>query len=483
VSDSIIDPSPRPLATWIPQVVDEIRRRTNGGDSVPGSFDCSAPLHVQVIDISEPRAQLIVLIRGNGVTEGTVDIFGPATAPHVVTLLERALANPVWDLPAYPIPGNVQRGVTGGLTRRDAMLPLFAGMVGAIRATTIVPFERPRLVERITILDSLGVNLVIGGVNDVPPQEFVNNLLSESVRRAERAEPEDRVGGTAGTGANSTKVYLTSFEPDTWVGRIPERRTLLDFVNGVVIDSVSSPALDVEGGGRRVVMFRNGLIAATATDSVEATIFFNDLFAILSLEGHQANPVNADGVATASIEPNGSLGSFEGIPRVTGLLSRTAVFSGDRDAKSIGADRVRRIVPPACEASLNPGLSTKLRLWAEASQHLREGEFPQALVLGWVVIEREISDLWNSYVTSVAGISQTRIDTLTEGSEWTASRKIEILQHRGDLSLVDFERITRVRKLRNKFAHSGVRPTEADAREAVTISEEIVRNHSRAFEL
>ena len=128
-----------------------------------------------------------------------------------------------------------------------------------------------------------------------------------------------------------------------------------------------------------------------------------------------------------------------------------------------------RTMPPATLGEVRPlewssrlatASPTLPRLLIAAYSSLHRHEQPEAVLMGWIVIEQLVDELWRSHVRSLEpGVRRER---LLDGSTYTAAVRIEGLQTAGLLEPDLCLELHAARKLRNELAHRA-QVADADA--------------------
>lgn len=141
----------------------------------------------------------------------------------------------------------------------------------------------------------------------------------------------------------------------------------------------------------------------------------------------------------------------------------------ERELIDDAIDRLRRLLNrPEAEHLL-----ALVDLYVRAAAAFTDHDYSAALVGAWTIAETLIQTKWERYLND-RGISGQRKRRLTDSQDVTASLIIEMLSL-GDVLPVDlYERMSLVRKSRNKWVHE-LRPvTGLTAAEAITTVEHLL---------
>jgi hypothetical protein len=124
-----------------------------------------------------------------------------------------------------------------------------------------------------------------------------------------------------------------------------------------------------------------------------------------------------------------------------------------------------------------------LDLYLRITEHYQTFQHSLCLTLGWTLVEAILDDVWKRYIEQnrqkeVDGvmmpfINQNRKERLTS-NDYSASMITETLSLLGVIPFDLYELLTKVRRARNGWMHSLVRPSEEDAREAVLLAKRMI---------
>ena len=121
------------------------------------------------------------------------------------------------------------------------------------------------------------------------------------------------------------------------------------------------------------------------------------------------------------------------------------------------------------EALVNTGkllehekLAEDMRLLNEGLTHFENSEFAPAFIMGWSVIERHYSDLWNKLLFQ-KNIDHERLSKLTNSSQWTIDYVLESLSLQDKIDENSYDLLMDLKRKRNKFYHNGKQIMRDDA--------------------
>jgi hypothetical protein len=211
--------------------------------------------------------------------------------------------------------------------------------------------------------------------------------------------------------------------------------------------------------------FLNLVLAHLYTQFSEAKkaveLFFIDQSTIMSPQGAMLNPLYAASEYSAHQRVESHRTHF--VTRQTFPLDRirAAALAADA-ATSAGQDR---------------DLLATMILQAFALHS--SGQVEASLVTAWTVAERCINELWDQYLgdqetQGAIKLTKERRDRLG-GIDFTASVVAEVLSIAGRLSHDDYERLSAVRKKRNKWVHKLATIDMADAAKAIVVAQSLLR--------
>jgi hypothetical protein len=214
-----------------------------------------------------------------------------------------------------------------------------------------------------------------------------------------------------------------------------------------------------------LILFGNGILVADERHQSKALEAMNSFLAFSFLRGFGCAPASIQEVGSIQINTDGKPEIWSQLPSPArplripnGPISVTALDILINDFGKI----------------LDSELSLELRLLHLAYFHLNAGEFLQSFTLAWIVIERRITKLWRDKL-SEKGYSTQRLDQLCEPDRFTMSVKIDMLEVSSMIEPDQAEKLSSIRKSRNKASHEGRIPTSDATVDCLSLARHFVK--------
>lgn len=118
----------------------------------------------------------------------------------------------------------------------------------------------------------------------------------------------------------------------------------------------------------------------------------------------------------------------------------------------------------------NKEKSDMVRLLLGSFTHLDNGDFSQSFIMSWMIIEKNLFDLWRRKLLS-SGISKRIRDDL---DRWDVYRVLEILHLDKIISEDDYNDLKNLNHIRNDVIHEGYEVTMKQSNDCYKIAEKII---------
>ena len=226
--------------------------------------------------------------------------------------------------------------------------------------------------------------------------------------------------------------------------------------------------------GRQVTVRIDGLIAIESESAEEAMVKLNHIMAAALICGQDVRAVRLHEVGSAEIDPaDGRLISFSTnqVSMRTAFLSIGPELSDLESRGQVDPDALRQAISKAEAVSDDRYLRNVMSFLLEAHTHYESQEYRQSFVMSWLIIESWLEKSWLEKSWSDAlndkKVSKNRQDRLSEGNQFTAAVKSEMLELLEYIDGDQLSKITTLRKCRNKVVHDWYDPTRLEAQEAL----------------
>ncbi len=138
------------------------------------------------------------------------------------------------------------------------------------------------------------------------------------------------------------------------------------------------------------------------------------------------------------------------------------MYSGSNVKTNVKSDTIKEILSNTEKLLVHEKLSEDMRLLNEGLTHFINSEFAPSFIMGWSVIERHYSDLWNTFLYQ-KNIDHERLSKLNNLGQWTIDYILEVLSLQDKIDENSFDLLMELKRKRNKFYHNGKQVTKEDA--------------------
>ena len=292
------------------------------------------------------------------------------------------------------------------------------------------------------------VQLLYGTILKIDPIELARKLviqtaIKEPTRDLQQQIPQE-VPILNGLGTHT--------DPPVWIDTA-EKKPFIEKVYGYIPWKSSSIEYKVDClGGHKALICKDGYIAIDTKDKEKALTAINTLLGSMM--------VLLD--ITFNVTRENDLGTAVFGSHSAGLSGGRfwTHFSLDSVAPVvIQRDQIKEIFALGVSVMEDPKLQTQLTLALEAKAHEKNGEWKQAILMGWLFLEDiYIADIWARQLPQV----QMNIERKSKLNRYDIDTKVEILNILGIIDDDEYKLIRKLKKARNKAIHDGEIPKRED---------------------
>jgi hypothetical protein len=475
------------------------RLRVGGGD--PDHY--LPPTQIEVIWIQEPDFQIVFVSHFKDRKDREIIINGPLSGHELLDKIDALLKESRWtDKRKMSL---FQREP---VSPADVAFDLIVNMVDCIQSTMLYYWvmERPAVLEGQGLNPELWALLIAGNIAELEPKSIFEHALdyarhAPEINQTSVIRLPVEAGAAASPGPAVVPVQhrpqlqctTTHFYPPILVGELPKPTIKELFTESRLRmrAKLREVAFETSFAGYKVMFSRNGLMCVTTQDKEIALRIFNLIFGAALLQGIQAIAVRESEVGTASIDLSTKMivsSMFPTMSSLRSMLDWQLVHYRDPSAPlfdlgfriPMSPNDLGAITAEAEKFYASPDKAEHLVFLLEASTHMENAEFPQAFMMGWIIVERHISKLWDGYLRE-KGITGQRKEKLTESMTWSVDHYLESLNLVGQLDDAKLSVLMRLKKKRNDFIHEGGRIIRDDASECLTVARDIVEHERKGI--
>ncbi len=453
--------------------------------SIFDDFSAPCQVHLFWFRLEEPPVDYAVLLctRVKNLPDDLVEVVGPISPPQIKNKLLEVVRWPRWEEKIKD---------PGFLLPKDASLGLvIAGHLAQARESfqrylvTQLFSEQPR---------DAWINMKAGFPGNGFIWEIHGDLRSlnpeETVSRSfQRPQPASALPVQTSKPKVSIEGYGTHFYPQLWVGD-PPSPTPEDVISGKRVHAppigLSAKALDMTYEGKVLIIHQDGFVGLEAQTRREAMETLNEIMGTMFLSKIPATAVRERELGSVTIEPESlavatrsselvSLRTAQAFGGVAPPIQDDVQFELNRiSGRVVPVARMRDVVTRAERLSRNAIARSHLMFLLEAHTHLLSSEYRQCIVMAWLVIESWLEWRWLTMLDS-KNLPKDRRDRFASHDPWTAELRSETLSLLGFIDPTRLEKLTAIRRRRNRVVHSGFNPSKVGAEEAIKLALEVAQ--------
>lgn len=305
-------------------------------------------------------------------------------------------------------------------------------------------------------------------INEV--QKYIDQIKKNAVGHAEYLKDE-AAGKFSQPYIYKPQGYGVYLFPPIVVGRKP-RFTPSEILRGRTIPFTGyEKAFHTDFNDTMIIMQKDGFLYVAEPQKITALHILNTVMAVANLEGLILHGIREHELAEAGYNKERiELGGF-----TYNLNNLRSVFFEERFGKNILRDikrkeieenDLKKIIHNAAIIFKNESLSEELRILVEAITHLNETEYSQAFVLGWLILEKHISQLYSSKKSS---------SKAKQNSEFSyVDHMLKTLKSQNVIKQDEYDEFIALKKIRNGFVHLAKQVSNEEAERCVNAAKEIM---------
>lgn len=341
----------------------------------------------------------------------------------------------------------VVRGLSESIARRDGVTieHYFGNMAGDI--------EYRILVEKI--------------MDDTKKQAaYVNKLQNQQ----EMPKPQQ---------TEIPKGFGTYFFPPIVIGKIqrPSPSDILDGWTNIGFPTFDKKAFDIQFIQIPIIITKDGYVGVGSNSKEKALEILNTIMAVFTLDGMEAYAVREHELS--QMDYNSETLNITGYSYDMNTIRNQLFLEAygnkvlEHRVKEVSEDQIKKIMKNAAKIFENESLAEELRIFLESITHLKGNEFSQAFLMGWIIIERHISQLWDYYLKEKK-FDKKRAEKLQNVGQWSTDQWIEVLNIIGHIEDTNYSVYMNLKRKRNDLMHYGEKIDKESAEKCVNIAKEII---------
>jgi hypothetical protein len=201
------------------------------------------------------------------------------------------------------------------------------------------------------------------------------------------------------------------------------------------------------------------------SEPIKALDIINILLAMLNQQGIRCTQLTEVELGKIYINGCGQVGQWS--------IQAAAVRLSPYGRSSVDDESLESAFDWAKLVSGEREIADVVKLAHSAWVHFCAGEYLQAFVLQWTIVERLLTRRWIRYVEGQFAEKKRR-ELLVDNRDLTISLVIEILALVREIDQATYSESHSMRKVRNKAIHSGFMPTQENAGQCAGLASELL---------
>ncbi len=447
---------------------------------LPNTNNYLEPCQVEVFWLEQPEYQTIISSNFADRPDKEIIINGPYKGYEFIDKVDAVLREPRWT---KPLPGTAPYVVVSNRnTLADVMYGVIANQLRQITASVFTNIGGPGPAGGQILTNESWAGLFIGNIAKTNPSVMVEQILTAARMQAQPTVEQ----APSQPPAEVQEIHATIgyLYPPITIGSMPEPQSLREFLNpGIHFFSMMKTVVEGTVGGEHIVFTKDGLMAVTTIKKQVAVRIFNIVSALILLEGSVAaqaireSEIGHGTLDPATLELRGWGISGSVTPRTMLLQERMyrrlSFFQDPR--QSISENILSEIIEKAHKILDHPKKADELILWLESNTHFQDGEFASSFVISWILVERDLSTSWESFLRE-RNVRGYRKNKLVNSGMWPADSVLETLNLAGILAEKEYSILMELKSKRNSFVHEGSTITKDDALECLDLATTIMKH-------
>lgn len=437
------------------------------------NHDCNPPCQIEVFWLGRPNWQFIVTTHFGDRPDLEIIINGPYDSTVFHDEVKKIINHARWKRPLYRNVKN--RHIDSPRYYSEFLAERLHTFVERAKNAMFIRFPNDdRIFTESIRLDEGLIEHVYGDVRRFDPKLLVKKMVEDAKEQNEYGKKSQKLPKEQKEPEEHHEGFGTYFFPPIIIGKMskPSVNDKLYGVKNIGFRMFDKKAFDVKFGKTFVIITKDGYIGVCAASKDAVIEILNTIMAIMELEGIEAHAVREHELSKIDYDPK--------TLNITGYTysfntPRNELFQETRQEKileyqirEIDEEQIKGILKKASKTFEDDETSKAIRDFGDMLIHLKDSEFPQALLKGWTVIEQYLSQKWKEEIYSAKiGRKETHPKRFPKMDIILKDLKVKI-------SPQQFETFMTMKGIRNKHLHEGKQVTKMQAKDCMGVAKEIV---------
>ena len=422
------------------------------------------PCQIEIFWITDPDYQLIIQSNFNDRSDKEVIVNGPHKPQEFRSNAIEALKNKRWARRSTPNPMSSHKQIN---TLGERMATEIYRIIETIQNNFFeLQGTTPNALLKMAV-ENTWTCTYVGNIGDLDYIQEIDKAIQTIKRDAKiKQEQKPTLQQPAQFADDEYAGFGIHFYPPITIGN-ERKRTIKEIIyNRSESQIYNNKVLDMRMGSNQIIVNGDGFIFVETENNNFALKILNLIMACGTFYGLNLHAVrehelvmvdyNKTHLVLTGMQWNSEtrrsylLEDHFNPKRIT--LART----------SIKIEIIREILVNAGKLRGHEKLAEDMRLLNEGLTHFENSEFAPAFIMGWSVIERHYSDIWNNLLFQ-KNIDHERFSKLTNSGQWTIDFVLESLNLQDKIDENSYDLLMDLKRKRNKFYHNGKQIMKDDA--------------------
>jgi len=484
-----MNPISNELEEWLRSLVKALRNHTIRDPALKDELSnldwFLKPCQITALWFTDPETQIVIVTHFDDVRDLSIDVYGPTPAYMFTEIALKVAKKDWWN---RNISSKDKQSFVGVETYKDLIEGV---LVSAKSFLQSAPFIRPTTIQRKTALTftrkdfawfirgnltALDVNYVIKKIVDearIKLQQKVGMQKKEAKKKEKK--PKSR------TELVDIKGYCAYMYPFLWILEVP-KLTLQQRLSGIIFPNrLRKLVKEAEILSTRTLIFNDGLVFVQTENKRLALKIINLLAASMLINKISMFICRELDLIEAVLSKDRHFTSMEGkllSPRVEAAfkpeLLQERMFSVKIGREHVvSEEELVRVISTAKKLSMNSNLSTMAIALLETYTHFNTGNYREAFVCGWAIIEYYINMLWKTQIERE--VEKRRRNKLRDPNYMDIDHIIEVLSLLNRINKEEYTRVMKLKEIRNKVVHKLYEPSVEEVEKLINVTSNIIR--------
>lgn len=476
------------VKVWIEKIISTYRKEYQNlsGDEkkrVSNLDDFMPNCQIELIQFENPEYQILLVTHFDDEPDMVIFVHQPIPIQDIINKLENIAKDKKWNkrLSEESAKRYLYKPTKTEMFYRTLLEKFLSRAYQRISQDLMVKYEKlPIILGKTMIMERDFGWLIRGDLSTSETSAIIDAIIKEAKKKLPEKTPPQRQE------PERAKGYGTFFYPPIWIGEMP-KFTFREKLGIGLFRQHCTKVFKMSYRDNDLVVYRDGQIGISEVDKEKALRMLNEIMAVSTLKDAPSFAIREIELQDIQIDPN----TFEIVGSSGSLVSLRTNLDQDRWGTScvttplplrtnVAEEKMRKIIKLS-EKLTDRKQSDLLILNLEAYTHYHETEYMQSFVLGWVVIEKYLSNVWRKFIEEF-GVTGKRKKKLLSSHEWSISYIIETLNLCGKFDKDLYQTLIELKKRRDKSVHEGESITQDDAKKCLTMSSKVVSEILRRIE-